>query len=47
MPKLAAGGSHAMTLDIGIHNIRAHVDEVTRRIADIQGNRQPIIDKVK
>jgi hypothetical protein len=45
VPKLAAGGSHAMTLDIAIHASSRQVEEMTRRIAAIQGDRQPIIDR--
>jgi hypothetical protein len=45
VPKLAGGGSHAMTLDIAIHANSAQVEEITRRIAAIQGNREPIIDR--
>jgi hypothetical protein len=45
VPKLAAGGSHAMTLDIAIHTGRGQVDEMTRGIAGIQGDRKPIIER--
>jgi hypothetical protein len=45
VPKLAGGASHSMTLDIAIHKGNGQVEEITRRIADIQGTRQPIIDR--
>src|SRR5262249_25940401 len=45
VPKLAGGASHAMTLDIGIHQGREQVEEVSRLIAQIQGEREPIIDR--
>jgi hypothetical protein len=45
VPKLAGGASHAMTLDFGIHADKGQVEELTRRIAAIQGGREPIIDR--
>jgi hypothetical protein len=45
VPKLAGGASHSMTLDIGIHTDKGQVEELIRRVADIQGTRAPVIDQ--
>lgn len=45
VPKLAPGASHSMTLDIGIHANQGQVEEVSRRIAAIQGERMAIVDR--
>ena len=44
VPKLAAGASHSMTLEIAIHAGAAEVQELTRRIEVLQGKQAPIID---
>ena len=45
VPKLNGGASHAMALDIAIHAGAPQVEELTRRIGAIQGDRKPVIDR--
>jgi hypothetical protein len=45
VPKLAGGASHTMTLDTAIHAGSSQVEEMARKIAAIQGKRQPTIER--
>ena len=45
VPKLAGGASHAMSLEFSMLTNHAQVAEVAKQIADLQANREPIIDR--
>jgi hypothetical protein len=45
VPKLAGDGSHAMTIDYGIHVGKDEVQKVADRIKTIQGDSKPIVDE--